>query len=105
MDNYRLISQGEIASLKEQRCHSEDWTKVWVAPGFRPERVWDTAFSGDIRLGVFETKKELPAGIPVSYTHLRAHETVLDIVCRLLLEKKNYSLSITIYADSPTNIP
>ena len=25
----------------------------------------------------------------VSYTHLRAHETVLDLVCRLLLEKKN----------------
>ena len=25
---------------------------------------------------------------PVSYTHLRAHETVLDFVCRLLLEKK-----------------
>src|SRR5665811_900304 len=23
-------------------------------------------------------------GIPVSYTHLRAHETVLDLVCRLL---------------------
>ena len=28
------------------------------------------------------------APAPVSYTHLRAHETVLDIVCRLLLEKK-----------------
>ena len=27
--------------------------------------------------------------MPVSYTHLRAHETVLDLVCRLLLEKKN----------------
>ena len=27
--------------------------------------------------------------VPVSYTHLRAHETVLDLVCRLLLEKKN----------------
>ena len=25
---------------------------------------------------------------PVSYTHLRAHETVLVLVCRLLLEKK-----------------
>mgnify|MGYP003380747437 CR=1 FL=1 len=24
----------------------------------------------------------------VSYTHLRAHETVLDLVCRLLLEQK-----------------
>ena len=27
--------------------------------------------------------------LSVSYTHLRAHETVLDLVCRLLLEKKN----------------
>ena len=27
--------------------------------------------------------------VPVSYTHLRAHETVLDLVCRLLLEKKH----------------
>ena len=26
--------------------------------------------------------------VPVSYTHLRAHETVLDLVCCLLLEKK-----------------
>ncbi len=26
---------------------------------------------------------------PYSYTHLRAHETVLDLVCRLLLEKTN----------------
>ena len=26
---------------------------------------------------------------PVSYTHLRAHETVLDLVCRLLLENKH----------------
>ena len=29
------------------------------------------------------------ADAPVSYTHLRAHETVLDLVCRLLLEKNN----------------
>ena len=30
----------------------------------------------------------------VSYTHLRAHETVLDLVCRLLLEKKNINYII-----------
>src|SRR5664280_915125 len=30
----------------------------------------------------------MPKMETVSYTHLRAHETVLDIVCRLLLEKK-----------------
>src|SRR5664280_3197378 len=29
----------------------------------------------------------------VSYTHLRAHETVLDLVCRLLLEKKKQPIS------------
>ena len=29
----------------------------------------------------------------VSYTHLRAHETVLDLVCRLLLEKKKHNIT------------
>ena len=33
--------------------------------------------------------------MPVSYTHLRAHETVLDIVCRLLLEKKKHNILST----------
>ena len=32
---------------------------------------------------------------PVSYTHLRAHETVLDLVCRLLLEKKKKTITMT----------
>ena len=31
----------------------------------------------------------------VSYTHLRAHETVLDLVCRLLLEKKKVTDEIS----------
>ena len=31
------------------------------------------------------------APAPVSYTHLRAHETVLELVCRLLLEKTKHS--------------
>ena len=35
-------------------------------------------------------------GGPVSYTHLRAHETVLDLVCRLLLEKKKKKQLVTI---------
>ena len=29
---------------------------------------------------------------PVSYTHLRAHETEADLVCRLLLEKKKITI-------------
>ena len=48
---------------------------------------------------------------PVSYTHLRAHETVLDLVCRLLLEKKKNPIPDTYlhytnapkYQHQPTN--
>src|SRR5665811_1162440 len=40
--------------------------------------------SGRKTFGVVDTLGLLT----VSYTHLRAHETVLDLVCRLLLEKK-----------------
>ena len=46
-----------------------------------------------VRLPVPQPKSATRAGAggsarAVSYTHLRAHETVLDLVCRLLLEKK-----------------
>ena len=41
--------------------------------------------------GLKTFKDSLRAGTEaVSYTHLRAHETVLDLVCRLLLEKKKH---------------
>ena len=45
-------------------------------------------------------KTELESS-PVSYTHLRAHETVLDLVCRLLLEKKNIKTSTYNILTSP----
>ena len=41
--------------------------------------------------------------VPVSYTHLRAHETVLDLVCRLLLEKKKKSNHQHYYVHSQYN--
>ena len=34
--------------------------------------------------------------VAVSYTHLRAHETRHDLVCRLLLEKKKKNKGITV---------
>ena len=40
--------------------------------------------------------------VPVSYTHLRAHETVLDLVCRLLLEKQKIQTRQQTY--TPSNI-
>ena len=47
---------------------------------------------GQLGGGQLRAVQGLPGGgravVAVSYTHLRAHETVLDLVCRLLLEKK-----------------
>ena len=40
---------------------------------------------------------------PVSYTHLRAHETVLDLVCSLLLEKKKIDTTILTCVIMPYN--
>ena len=59
-----------------------DWM---IAAGF--ERLaWRTVETiYDAKVG----RAVLRDPFPVSYTHLRAHETVLDLVCRLLLEKKN----------------
>ena len=55
-------------------------TRVRVAGPLQPYAV---GFRQELsRLGYSSS----PAA--VSYTHLRAHETVLDLVCRLLLEKK-----------------
>ena len=40
-------------------------------------------------VGAYEAQKDFQVGAtPVSYTHLRAHETKANLVCRLLLEKK-----------------
>jgi len=43
---------------------------------------------GGIGYWYYNDTQERMAILPVSYTHLRAHETKANLVCRLLLEKK-----------------
>ena len=60
--------------------------------GFRKKvmpQLDGTYLTNDIQEDVVVVVKD---GDAVSYTHLRAHETVLDLVCRLLLEKKKTSI-------------
>ena len=49
--------------------------------------------AGSLDAGKLASAGALANLLAVSYTHLRAHETVLDLVCRLLLEKKKYAYS------------
>ena len=44
----------------------------------------------ELKIGQKVLYKKWGGNEAVSYTHLRAHETVLDLVCRLLLEKKKH---------------
>src|SRR5659263_56051 len=63
------------------------------APNYPHDLVVDTANLNDTQERLInesiEIAEELGSGVvAVSYTHLRAHETRHDLVCRLLLEKK-----------------
>ena len=50
----------------------------------RVAMITGTVFAGVLAAGAIAA--------PVSYTHLRAHETPEHLVCRLLLEKNNTQL-------------
>ena len=63
-----VLAQYDIKSIEECR-------EICQAKGFDPYKIVELSL----------------------YTHLRAHETVLDLVCRLLLEKKNTHI---IYQDN-----
>src|SRR5659263_124584 len=58
-------------------------------PGVRPVRLRDVSSPEvpRLRTAIGELDRVLGGGT-VSYTHLRAHETRHELVCRLLLEKK-----------------
>ena len=71
----------EDRSLKYTFIHTES--------EYRYQNPWTTiykdgkpVFSGSVDVGNGQ--------IAVSYTHLRAHETGRNLVCRLLLEKKKF---------------
>ena len=73
-----------------------DWSKVghWMPPYLRPFELlslFQSFHPRPIEVNTpvpFACHSAVGCSTPVSYTHLRAHETVLDLVCRLLLEKK-----------------
>ena len=64
-------------------------------------KVWAAAEGRDLSSVAFQCletgirEMQSKGSIPVSYTHLRAHETEADLVCRLLLEKKYKQYGVT----------
>ena len=80
-----ILSQLFCARVRQQLSPSED---VLSGELLTLEQVRRAANVFVESIGLPPRRREQLYQAAVSYTHLRAHETVLDIVCRLLLEKK-----------------
>ena len=106
----QLTKKRKVAAGKIDATKAYDLQEATALVKETSTTKFDATVDIAVRLGVDPKKStemvrgtvSLPHGtgrtvrvlVPVSYTHLRAHETVLDLVCRLLLEHKN-TLDIT----------
>ncbi len=63
MSSFRKLSLEEISVLKAQMCISNNWDDIEVSDNFSAANVFDTRFSGHIRIGSFSKEFVLPGGI------------------------------------------
>ena len=97
-----IFSRGELAQVEMQRKFKDDRLEFMIGD-IRDKEALEEATIGVDYIFHLAALKHVPVcekqaqeviktniigTMTVSYTHLRAHETVLDLVCRLLLEKK-----------------
>src|SRR5660398_294552 len=97
----RRVSYGGEGGVMKTRQHPQPQTQVkTLSVGQENHRMFGPALvaMAVLLISVLMIFSVLPAmaqaagysaeEVPVSYTHLRAHETKANLVCRLLLEKK-----------------
>ena len=81
-----FVSFQDVTELTVTGIPFTGWKITVPAPGFLPKFVPVMVIGVVAPTSSVEGVMVLMVGSagPVSYTHLRAHETVLDLVCRLL---------------------
>ena len=79
VENLEFEKAAELRDKIDQLSSISSRQKI-VSDDFEDRDIISIAYEG----------KDSTCAISVSYTHLRAHETVLDLVCRLLLETNKY---------------
>src|SRR5450756_558753 len=83
----RVQAYEGVVIAKKNRGINSAFTVRKISSGEGVERTFQT-HSPLIASIEVKRKGAVRRAKPVSYTHLRAHETRHDLVCRLLLEKK-----------------
>lgn len=63
MAEFRELTLREIEILKNNGSQSEDWKQILVHQNFSPNYIYNTTFSGNIVLGVFEKDILLEGGL------------------------------------------
>ena len=94
MDKWKLIRAADFIDFNPRESVSKGAMAKKVAmeqlqPFTRDIPAFEVApFNGGSKFRNGDTLMARITPCPVSYTHLRAHETPEHLVCRLLLEKK-----------------
>lgn len=73
MNQYRALTEKEIATLVVYGCTAENWKDVEVTENFSPKFVSNVFFSGKIKLGSYEKVYELPGGVKKHAGIFNAH--------------------------------
>ena len=60
---FRKLTGNEIKILTDQACRCDEWNRIEVADGFKPEYIRNSNFSGDVRMGVFENEVTFFGGV------------------------------------------
>lgn len=61
--NFRNLTTDEITQLEKQMCSCDNWNNMLVADDFTPKSIFNSHFSGSIKIGSFTRQVELCGGI------------------------------------------
>lgn len=79
-NKFRPLTDDEIAALQKNGNRCEDWSRVLVESAFAPDRIYNSVFSGDVRLPAFYGTLLLPGDVsfPTGIYDSLVHNSIIE---------------------------
>lgn len=79
-NKFRPLTADEIAALEKNGNRCEDWSRVLVESAFAPNRIYNSVFSGDVRLPAFYGTLLLPGDVsfPTGIYDSLVHNSIIE---------------------------